>query len=206
MYKRLKQFWHYLKGKGFESRLVDNKYRIERAFTFEGKDYYHFPDQFQAPSGRQMMALAFYEELAMRCDKSYLESHTKAMDKILDDPKKISIQKIMQLNMNMKERLELIPIPDYIYRMASVVFFDLSESIYLYDYEYNKKKIEQWKQCGDILSFFLKTPLVVLMPSLESALKSSRIYFPVAEMIDKIHRDHLSAVLSDKELMNVIDN
>jgi hypothetical protein len=194
MYKRLKQFWNYIQGKGFKSRLVDNKYRIERAFTLDGKDYYHFPDQFQVPSGRQMMALAYYEELAMKVDKSYLEANVKSMDKILSDPKKINLQGIMQLNMNLKERLELIPLPDYIYRMASVIFFDESESIYTYDYEYNRKKIQRWRRSEDMLSFFLKTPLVELIPSLKSAIENSRTYSPVLEKIEKIHLGHLSAL------------
>lgn len=188
-----------------KSKLIDEKYRIELAFVHDGVEYYHFPDQFQAPSGRQMMALAFYEELAMRCDKEYLEAHTKAIDEVLNS-KKIQLQKILQLNMYLKERLELIPLPDYIYRMASVVFFDQSESIYLYDYEYNKKKIAKWKQSEDMLAFFLKTPLVELMPSLRSVIESSKIYFPVAEMIDKIHRDNLSEVLSAKESKSATHN
>lgn len=178
----------------FKSKLVDGKFHIEEAFVLNGKKYFHFPDQFQVPSGRQMMALAYYEELSMKVDKSYLEAHVAAMDKILSDPKKINIQGIMQLNMNLKERLELIPLPDYIYRMASVVFFDESESIYTYDYDYNKKKIDKWKRSEDMLAFFLKTPLVELIPSLKSVTESSRTYSPVLEKIEKIHRGHLSAL------------
>lgn len=190
--KRLKNIFRWRRR--FKSKLVDGKFHIEEAFVYGGKTYYHFPDQFQVPSDRQMMALAYYEELAMRVDKSYLEAHTKAMDKILSDPHKINIQGIMQLNMNLKERLELIPLPDYIYRMASVVFFDESESIYTYDYDYNKKKIERWKRSEDVLAFFLKTPLVELIPSLKSVIESSRTYSPVLEKIEKIHRGYLSAL------------
>lgn len=204
--KLLRKILNLFRSKKFrESKLIDNKFRIELAFTYDGVDYYHFPDQFQAPSGRQMMALAFYEELNMRCDKEYLEAHTKAIDDILNS-KKIQLQKILQLNMYLKERLELIPLPDYIYRMASVVFFDLSESVYKYDDDYNKKKIAKWKKNEEMLSFFLKTPLVKLMPSLPSVIENSKIYFPVAEMIDKIHRQHLSGLLSAKESMNGTHN
>ncbi len=178
----------------FKTKLVDGKFQVEEAFELGGKKYWHFPDQFQVPSERMMMALAYYEELAMKVDKSYLEAHVKAMDTILSDPKKINIQGIMQLNMNLKERMELIPMPDYIYRMASVVFFDEHESIYTYDYDYNKKKIERWKRSSDVLAFFLKTPLVELIPSLRSVIQSSKTYSPVLEKIEKIHRGHLSAL------------
>jgi hypothetical protein len=182
-----------------KTKLVDGKFQIEEAFEYGGKKYYHFPDQFQVPSDRMMMALAYYEELAMRIDRSYIEAHTKAMDNLLDsilkgDTKKQSLQGIVQLNMNLKERLELIPLPDYIYRMASVIFFDESESIYTYDYDYNKKKIERWKRSQDMLAFFLRTPLVELIPSLKSVIESSRTYSPVLEKIEKIHRGHLSAL------------
>lgn len=188
-----------------KSKLLEGKYRVELAFTYEGVDYYHFPDQFLAPSGRQMMALAFMEELNMRCDKAYLQSLAKGLLEVVNS-KKIQLHKIAQMAMYLEERLELAPMPDYIYRMASVVFFDLTESHYVYDYDYNKKKIERWKKNPDMLAFFLKTPLVELIPSLRPAIENSKIYSPIVEMIDKIHRDNLSAVLSAKELTSVTAN
>lgn len=177
-------------------KLVDNKYRIEEAFKMGGTVYYHFANQEEVPAGRQMMALAYYEEMNMRVDREYLDLHVRAMEKLLSDPKKISVMYIAQLNLNLKERLELMPLPEFIYKLASVVFFDESESPYSYDYDYNKKKIQRWKQSGDVLDFFLQTPLKDLIPALSGIEKNSKMYFPVAEKIAEIHRENLSKILS----------
>lgn len=192
-----KSFFSRLFKKKFSSRLIDEKFRIEEAFTYNGIKYFHFPDQFQVPTGRQMMALAYYEELTMKCDKEYLELHTKAMDKILSNPKSVSLQTILQLNINLKERLELIPLPDYIFRMASVIFFDESESIYTYDFAYNRKKLRSGNN-QRMFCLFLKTPLNELIPSLEFVAGSSPAFFQVAELIDQTHHTHLTEVLSQK--------
>jgi hypothetical protein len=121
------------------------------------------------------------------------------MEKILSDPKKISIQWIAQLNINLKERLGLMPLSDSIYKMASVIFFDDSESPYSYDFEYNKSKIEEWKQSGETLDFFLSRLSTELIPSLQPATGNAKTYFQVTEKIDAIHRGHLTEVLSENQ-------
>ena len=183
------------------TRLINNKYREVEAFRLGGKPYFMFDSQFEVPTGRQMAALAVYEEMNMRCTREYLELHTRAMDKILD-LKKLSIKEctyIAQLNSNLKERLELMPLPDFIYKLASVVFFDDSESRFNYDFEYAEKKIKIWKEAGGTLDFFLKTPLKNLIPSLTMPEENSQIYFQVAKAIDKIHHKVLTDILSVKE-------
>lgn len=182
----------------FKSHLIDEKFRVEPAFEFEGVTYYHFPDQFQVPAGRQMMALGYYEELQQRVDRGYLEKFSKALDNILEDPKKISIKNIALLNEHLKERMKLLPMPDYIFRLGSVIFFDETESIYDYDYEYNQKKIEKWKKGGDVLSFFLQTPLKDLIRTWGFADINSRMYLPILGKIDRIHQENLTALSSEK--------
>lgn len=181
-----------------KSMIIGDRYRVEVAFEYKGVEYYHFPDQAAAPAGRQFMALAYYQELQMNVDKQYLEKFTASIDKILSDPKKISIKDIFRLNEYLKERLSLMPMPDYIYRLASVMFFDNSESPYQYDYEYNQKKIEKWKASGDMLAFFLQTPLKDLIPLSTYAGENFKTFLPVIEKMDTIHREHLSEVLSQK--------
>jgi hypothetical protein len=179
-----------------KTRLSDGKYKITEAFTLGGTTYYWFDSQFEVPAGRQMAALAIYEEMNMRCTRDYLEMHVKAMDKILADPKRINLTYVIQLNMNLKERLELMPLPDFIYKLASVVFFDRSESEFNYDYEYNEKKIKKWKAAGGTLDFFSQRLAKDLIPSLTMPEASSRTYFQVASQIDKIHRKRLTDILS----------
>ncbi len=180
------------------TRLFDDKYKEVEAFSIGGTTYYMFDNQFEVPTGRQLAALAIYEEMNMRCTREYLEMHTKAMDKIIADPKRINITYIIQLNMNLKERLELMPLPDFIYKLASVVFFDKTESRITYDYDYNLKKIERWKAAGGTLDFFSQRLAKDLIPSLTMPGANSKMYFQVASQIDKIHRKHLTDILSGK--------
>lgn len=181
-----------------KSHLLDDRFTVEPAFTHDGVTYYHFPDQFRVPAGRQFQALTYYEELQMRVDKGYLEEFVKAGKKIFSDPKKINIPDLVKMFTFLEERMKLMPMPDYIYRLASVIYFDETESPYDYDFVYNQKKIEKWKEAGDVLDFFLQTPLGDLIRSWGFADANSKMYFPILKKADQIHRSHLSEVLSEK--------
>ena len=121
------------------------------------------------------------------------------MDKLLSDPKSIKLQHIMQLNVNMKERLELMPMPEYIYKLASVIFFDKTEPLYSYDYDYNKLKIERWKAAGGTLDFFYNTPLKELVPSLTMPEKDTQTYLTVSNLIGEAHRKLHLDILSESQ-------
>lgn len=185
--------------RSFRSYLLENKYRIIPAFELDGKRYFMFADQMEVPTGRQFAALAIYNEMDMRCSREYLEMHCRAIDKVIGDPKRINIGILAQLNENLKERLNLMVLPDFIYKLASVVFFDESESPYSYDFTYNEEKIAKWKKDGKTLDFFLQTPLRDLAPFLKAQENVSDIYSAVAVMVDGIHHKALTDILSDKE-------
>lgn len=177
--------------------LVDAKYKVIPAFSIGGTDYFMFDSATDIPAGRFFAAMGVYSEMEMNCDKEYLETHCKAMEKILSDPKKISIQYIAQLNINLKERAGLMPMPDFLYKLASVVFFDKTESVYAYDYDYAKLKIEKWKAAGGTLGFFSKTPLIELIPSLSKQKLDFQTYSTVLRMVDETHRALHTDILSD---------
>lgn len=179
--------------------LIDEKYRVMPAFSLGGVDYWCFDNTHEVPTGRMLAALAIYTELEMKCDRAYLEAHTNAMDKLLSDPKKISITHIVQLNINLRERLALAPFPEHIYKMASVIFFDKNESLYSYDYAYNEKKIAAWKAGEGSLDFFSQTQLGALIPSLKAQGNDSHMYSQVVGLIDKAHRTLLRDLQSTKE-------
>lgn len=190
------------KRKKFKKIILDDQYRITEAFEVDGIMYYQFDDAFQVPVGRMLSALMFYSEMEMRCDKKYLEDHTAAMEKILSDRTKIDLAQILKLNMNLKERLTLMPLPDHIYKLASVIYFDDKESKFKYDFDYNMKKIERWKKNGNpTLDFFLSRLGEVLIPSLKSVAANSQTYFNITEKLDEIHRKYHSEVLSGKSQM-----
>lgn len=184
----MRLFRHKLK-----SYLSDEKFKVVEAFKLNGKKYFMYEDQTKAPTGRQLSALAIYEEFNMRCTRDYLLAHVKAMEVLLNsNPIKLTV--IAQINQNLKERLGLAILPDHVYKLASVTYFDETESPYSYDYQYNNKKIEEWKVSGGTLDFFMKTPLKDLIPSLGSLGGSAETFFQVAEMIDNLHRTDLQEV------------
>jgi hypothetical protein len=177
--------------------LVDGKYKVIPAFSIGGTDYWMFESTNEVPTGRFFAAMGVYAEMEMNCNKEYLQLHCKAMEKLLSDPKKISIQYILQLNINLKERLELMPFPDYIYKLASVIFFDKTESLYSYDYEYAATKIKFWKDAGGGLDFFCNTPLKELVPSLTLPEKDTLTYLTVSNLIAETHRRLHSDILQE---------
>lgn len=179
-----------------KSFMLGDQYKVVEAFKYGGEIYYMFEDQFKLPTGRGLCSFTIYEEFNMRCTKEYLELHCRAVEKILSDPKKINIQTIAIINKNLQERLSMALFPDHIYKLASVVFFDKSESPYNYDYLYNKKKIEKWKASGGMLDFFLKTPLRDLIPSLKLPEENAETYFQVAGQIDNLHQQDLREIFS----------
>lgn len=188
--------WRNLFRKRFRSRLLDDRYKVIEAFKLGGTTYYMFDQTAEVPTGRMLAALAVYNEMEMKCDKEYLTLHTKAMEKLLSDPKKINVMYIAQLNLNLKERLELMPLPDFVYKLASVIFFDETESPYSYSFEYNAKKIEEWKKSGETLDFFLSRLSSELIPSLKPAIGSTKMFSQVAEQIAGIHLTDLTKILS----------
>lgn len=180
--------------------LVDGKYKVIPAFSLAGVDYWMFDSAMEVPTGRFFAAMGVYTEMEMNCNKEYLQAHCKAMDKLLSDPKKIQLQYIMQLNINLRERMELMPMPEYIYKLASVIFFTKEESLYSYDYEYNLNvKIPKMKAAGGTLDFFSKTPLAELVPSLRMPEKDIQTYLTVSQMVSKIHHQLHSDILSDDQ-------
>ncbi len=182
----------------FKAYLVQNKYRVVPAFKCGGKEYFMFEDQNHVPTGRQLAAVMVYNEMQMKVDRDYLTMHVKAMDKVLSNPRAIDMTTIMKLNLHMKERLGLMVLPDFVYKLASVVFFDKDEPMYDYDLAYNEKKIEEWKRDKEMLDFFLQTPVRNLIPSWDEHPGDMKTYLNLASQIAKIHQLHLTDILSAK--------
>jgi len=182
----------------FKPFLLKDKYRIVPAFRCGGKEYFMFEDQNHVPTGRQLAAVMVYNEMQMKVDRDYLLMHVKAMKKILSNPRAIDMTSIMKLNVHMEERLGLMVLPDFVYKLASVVFFDRDEPMYDYDLAYNEKKIEAWKADKDMLDFFLQTPVRNLIPSWDEQPGDMKTYLNLANQIAKIHQLHLTDILSEK--------
>lgn len=180
-----------------KSYLVDETHKVTEAFTYLGETYYCFEDSFRMPAGRGLQALTIYEEFNMRVDPEYLDLHIRAMEKILSS-NPISLPAVMQLNQNLKDRRNLAVFPDHLYKLASVIYFDKTESPFSYDQAYNEKKIAKWKRAGGALDFFMRTPLKDLIPHMDSSQINVEMYFSQADKIDQLTRSDLHSILSKK--------
>jgi len=179
-------------SKKLKSYIIHDKYKVLLAFEHGGHKYYQFEKASDMSTGRGLYALTVYEEFSMRVDKEYLEKHIRAIDILLNSPKTIKVGEIVRIHQNLKERLQLAPFPDHIYKLASVLFFDETESPFVYDPLYNKQKIAAWRADPDMLPFLVKAPLKDLMPFLNIADESLRTYFKVSEEIHRMHLEKIS--------------
>lgn len=184
------------RSKKLRSYLIENKYKLVLAFEHGGHKYYQFENAFDMSTGRGLQALTIYEEFSMRCDRAYLEKHVKAIEILINDPKGIKIGTITEIHANLRERIALAPYPDHIYKLASVMFFDESESPFSYDGAYNQKKIAAWRADPEMLPFLVKVPLKDLMPFTDTAKENLGTYFRVSEAVSEMHQRKISDVLS----------
>lgn len=168
----------------------EQKHVIKHAFAVGGVDYYQFDDVFSLPYERGLMALTFYEELRMKCSYDNLKLHVEAMRKMLNEPR-INIYAINALNEMLAERLNMVTDVDLLYKLSSVVFFDKNENPCIYELDYNRKKIEQWKKHKGMNDFFLQKPIVELIPFLKSVDIDLEKYSAVVEGVKAAHLEAL---------------
>lgn len=199
-WKRFKSWYSALFRKPPEF-LRNNPGKIEEAFIFKGQVFYQFKDHFSIPTVRALHALDLYDELEMRCTKDFLKAHVAAVLDILNPApgQRLDLTRLGRLVKNLEERLAFLPIPEHVYKLASVVYFTSEEDPFSYDRIAAAKNIALWKQDPAILSFFLKMQVGDLLPLQNMDTQNLNIFSPLVERINEIHRN---AVLS-KSSVNV---
>lgn len=170
------------------------EHAIKPAFRCGGVQYFEFDDINNLLCGRAFQAMDYYNELGMKATREYLEAHCAAIEDTLNADE-IKLTNILQLTMQLRERLEMIFSPDIMYKIASVVYFDDTEKPYSYDDAYGRKKIEHWK-AHDIDDFFLLKPIRELIPSLELSKKDLAIFMTTEKKINQEHLNVISTMLS----------
>lgn len=179
--------------------MVNDQYKVIEAFKLKGITYYQFEDAFNMPYGRVESAMVIYEELRMRVSYDYLKKHVRAMEKIMQVTKGIDLNLVILLNQNLKERMELAPFPDHMYKLASVNYFDKTESPFHYDFKYNENKINEWKASGEeMLNFFCQRLFPELMPSLQLSGISVSTYLESMETLNQRYLKVLQDVQSSQ--------
>ncbi len=193
--------WPFNKQKEAKKLFPDSKHIVKYAFTIGGKKYFQFDDTHNIPYERGLTCILFYRELSMNCDYSFLQAHCNAVNNLLDPNQsdgKINLYKIKGLNDQLLQRLRLPKDPELVYKLASVVFFDDTENPATYEYDYNAKKIEFWKQHGK-RDFFLQKPLQELIPFLQQYEESVETYLSMMGKITNQHSETISSHLSPKQ-------
>lgn len=180
------------------------KYPTRLAFSCGGVDYFEFVDKNNMPSTRGLEAITFYQELQNGVTNDFLKAWQQAQEKVLSDPKKINVNEIVKLNLILKDRLNYVVSKDVIYNLASVAFFACDENPETYDFEYNRKKIEHWKQHGGG-SFFLSEPMMNLIPFLKEFGNYSLTYLEAVEKIETAMKSVLQLQQYEAELKNESD-
>lgn len=179
-------------------KLYDEKYKIVPAFISGGVQYWMFEDPLNITTGRGLTSMVYYEEMLMRCNRDFLNTYLNATDKILTDPKKIDIKKLIHLNILLRERVELLyAVPDHVWKLAAVVFFDDTESPFQIDHAYASKKIKSWQEAGDVKDFFYSTPLKVLVPFLDFPEGGTERYSMVLERVSEKTKSILQPLISE---------
>jgi len=169
-----------------KSLFPESSYKIVYAFTCDGVDYYKFDDTYTIPYLRALTAIVFYREVQMNIDVDILKAHCEAVENMCDEGLSSFVTKgtVAKLNINqaienlnkiklnatnMKIRTQMPTDVDLLYKLASIVYFDKSESPVRYDFKYNKNKIEDWKKLNakGSYDFFLQQPIQQLIPYLK---------------------------------------
>ena len=177
---------------------VKPEHHITHAFTVGGMKYFNFTDAFNIPCERALDAIDIYEEMSMRCTRTFLLAHVKAVKNLLT-ANPINIFDIHKLTVQLEERLELVVYPKLIKKLASVYYFDETENPYRYDAKYGEQKIKLWDKEG-LEDFFLLNPIRTLIPSYDLSEIGLENYSQITEKIDKIHLESLFTHLSSNQL------
>lgn len=168
---------------------------MEVAFTIGGRSFFRFSDPNNIPAGRTMAVLKYFIQLKTNTDENFLQRLHEAQTAVLNDPAKISINRLIELNKMLGDRLKWVLHPELVLKYASVVYLSEEESPYTYDETFADKKIQFWKENSTAHDFFLSEPIMKLIPSLETLNVSPLKYSEAVVALDlEMHRELLQIV------------
>jgi len=169
---------------------------VSHAFTCGGVKYFELDSIYNLPTQRGKAAIQIYEEVRMKCEYEDLLAHTAAVDNLFKaDIKFKQLSELKKLNDSLTERLKIAIDPELIYKFASVVFFDKSESPIVWDAEYAKKKIARWKKHMDVNDFFLSEPMIRLLPFLKLPDVNFQSFSQIAQELRNVHWEQVLELL-----------
>lgn len=171
------------------------EYTIVPAFVLGGKQYYEVVGLFNIPYQRGLAAGDIFEEVNMRVTREYLLLHQDAIKTYLSDAKSVNIFEISKLVNELNDRLNWIVSPETLYKLASVVYFDDTESPLDYNYEYGIEKIKRWKKYK-MEDFFLQKHIGKYIPHSELQGEDLINYIQTATQVEKKQLENLLQITS----------
>jgi hypothetical protein len=137
-----------------------------------------------------------------------------AVDAVLMDSKiktkEALLTKLAVLNSHLKERFGLATNLTLRMKLATVLYFDETEDITTYNYQYGVAKAKHWAESHDIPDFFLKLPILNFLPSLQDW-EQNLATLMRAEAIKAIHHLEVATMLNtpgetNPELANLLES
>lgn len=162
---------------------LESGYNVEIAFYSGGKPYYKLTDPFNTYAVRGLQAWQTYDEVLMRTDTKDMQLQIKKL-KALVNSQEIRMVEIIRIILNLDERINFsIPPRELIYKLATVTYFDETESPFEYDSNYADKKMADWKHNGDVDDFFLFNQLRNFIPLPELSKEHYQMFQETMAMI-----------------------
>ena len=132
---------------------------IRKVFECGGVNYFTCAPE-DLPAKRYQEFTVRFEEMRMACNREYLLHYVDAAKNLLGGTKgEINLVDFHTLVWDLEQRLNLAPLEDHIYKIASVLYFDLNEELSTYNFEYNNEKIAKWKAHDGPPGFFFDKPM-----------------------------------------------
>lgn len=163
-----------------------NKKLIEYSFTISGIDYYTFKNFLDFPPLRHAKINHFLRETDMSITTDDLKEFVKAITDALNEGNLKNAIKTLSL---VEYQLNTYSDLDILYRLCSAVFFNLSEDISSYDYDYNESKIKAFKTELP-QDFFLMRSVKELFPQIDISEQNIEM-FMVAQKVAKEYQKQM---------------
>lgn len=132
--------------------------KVEFAFEAAGIKYYNFKRDTEVRAGRYIIIANFLQEVFYRMDREMLRTYVDRVVSEIDGTKgQINIGNALTFLGQVKTLTGLAFESDTMYRLASAVYFDVTEALNTWDQKHNELKIQGWKEDGT-LDFFYRRP------------------------------------------------
>jgi hypothetical protein len=168
-----------------DERLPDDyKGLVHHAFTSGGVDYFQFDALVNIPIQRFYTAYEVFKERELAVNPEILKGFISAYQELraeiteatntrkkgqLTNELDILVYKLSeQVNHSTGLLFEM--------KLATVRFFTLEEDPLFWDWNNANKKLQHWKTCSDLPSFFLRTVVDSSYPSLSELEKNLQVY------------------------------